>query len=66
MKFEIKSTSKSKAAYLINIIYFGLLFLQMIVDFFELNAASFIFRITMPVLLVALYHIHSAKKNLLF
>jgi hypothetical protein len=66
MKFEIKSTSKSKAAYLINIIYFGLLFLQMIVDFFELNAASFIFRIAMPVLLVALYHIHSAKKNLLF
>lgn len=66
MNFEIKSTTKSKATYLINIAYFGLLFVQMIVDFFELNAASFIFRIAMPFLLVALYQIHSTKRNFLF
>jgi len=66
MKFEIKSTSKSQIAYLINIAYFGLLFVQMIVDFFDLKAVSFIFRIAMPVLLVALYQLYSTKRNFLF
>lgn len=66
MNFEIKPTSKSKAAYLINSAYFGLLFVQMTVDFFELNAVSLLVRIAMPVLLGALYHLHSAKRNLLF
>ena len=66
MIFGTKTTAKEKMLFSINIAYFALAFIQIIAELLDLNSTALLIRIVLPILLTALYHINSIKKDKLF
>ncbi|WP_309641602.1 hypothetical protein [Flavobacterium sp.] len=66
MIFETKTTAKNKVLYSINVAYFALAFIQIVAELLDYNNTALSIRIILPLLLLALYHINSIIKNILF
>ena len=63
---KTNNIEKLKSTQYLNVAYFGLAFLQIIVEFTVYSNVAIFIRVALPFLLMALYHISSKDKNVLF
>ena len=66
MESESNTNTKNLISSSVNIAYFALAFFQTIAELFDFINAALTLRIIIPLLLTALYYIHSVKQNALF
>ena len=66
MMLKTSNIEKFNSAQYLNFAYFGLAFLQLIIEFTVYSNVAIFIRIALPLLLMALYHINSKDKNSLF
>ncbi len=66
MMLKTNNIEKRNTTQYLNFAYFGLAFLQLIVEFTVYSNVAIFIRIALPLLLMALYHINSKYKNSLF
>jgi len=66
MMLKTNNIEKLKSTQYLNFAYFGLAFLQIIIEFTTFSNLTLFIRVLLPLLLLALYHIDSKEKNSLF
>ena len=66
MMLNANNIEKRNTTQYLNFAYFGLAFLQLIIEFTVYSNVAIFIRIALPLLLMALYHINSKDKNSLF